>query len=74
MDELQGHLTAAGVTNAQETAEALSEQDIEWTLLVDIFARPDSDGGRTGMSAQFTRFYGIFGCKKSDFYQFFRRR
>ena len=50
MDELQGHLTAAGVMNAQETAEALSEQDIEWTLLVDIFARPDSDGGRTGVS------------------------
>ena len=71
MDELQGHLTAAGVTNAQETAEALSEQDIEWTLLVDIFARPDSDGGRTGVSAQFTRFMVFLAAKIGFFANFF---
>ena len=57
--------------NAQETAEALSEQDIEWTLLVDIFARPDSDGGRTGVSAQFTRFMVFLAAKIGFFANFF---
>ena len=47
--ELQQHLTRAGVKDPQEAVEALHNQDVEWSLLVDTFARPGSDGGRAAV-------------------------
>jgi len=49
MEELQRHLSTAGVFDPRETAEVLYGQHITWSLLVDTFLRTGDGGGRAGV-------------------------